>query len=268
MLNYRLLPTEEDLPFTDDKPVDSELQTWVPALLATALTWLWHDRTDWFFGVNLGLYYDPDLPAVVPDGFLSLGVPFLKNPYGRLSYLIWQENNVIPLLVVEHVSRKYNGEYDEKLAIYRQIGIPYYIIYNPRYWKRRKRQPLEIYRLIDGDYVLQTVEPLWIPELNLGIGRSEGIFRGWQREWLFWFNAEGDRILVPEEQARQIERQLTEERRRTTEALWRAEEERLRAEQERLRADQAESLVQQEQERRERLAARLRSLGIDPDSVE
>jgi len=46
MLNYRLLPTEEDLPFTDDKPVDSELQTWVPALLSAALTWLWHDRTD------------------------------------------------------------------------------------------------------------------------------------------------------------------------------------------------------------------------------
>ncbi|MCS6815393.1 MAG: Uma2 family endonuclease [Cyanobacteria bacterium] len=267
MLDHRLLPTEEDLPFTDGKPVDSELQTWVPALLATVLTWLWRDRTDWFFGVNLGLYYDPDLPAVVPDGFLSLGVPFLKNPNGRLSYLIWQENNIVPLLAIEHVSHKYNGEYDDKLAIYRQVGIPYYIIYNPTYWRRHKRQPLEMYRLIDGDYALQTDEPLWIPEINLGIGRAQGTFRGWQREWLFWFNADGDRILVPEEQARQIERQLAEERRRVTEALWQVQQERLRAEQAQQQVEQAQQLAYQEQMRAKRLADRLRALGIDPDSV-
>jgi Uma2 family endonuclease len=260
MLNYRRLPTEEDLPYTDDQPVDSELQTLVPSLLATVLTVLWCDRTDWFFGINLGLYYDPELPAIVPDGFLSLGVPLLKHPNGRLSYLIWQENGVVPLLAIEHVSQKYNNEYDTKLSTYRQIGIPYVVIYNPVYWKRRKRQPLEVYQLIQGDYVLQTSEPFWIPELNLGIGRAKGIYRGWEREWLYWFDQAGNRLLVPEEQLRQVEQRLAVERRRVTEALWQAE-------QERQRAEQAIDLAQQERERRDRLAARLRELGVDPDSV-
>lgn len=30
---------------------------------------------DWFFGVDMGIYYDPNQPAIVPDGFLSVGVP-------------------------------------------------------------------------------------------------------------------------------------------------------------------------------------------------
>lgn len=31
-------------------------------------------KGDWFFGVDMGIYYDPDQPAIIPNGFLSLGV--------------------------------------------------------------------------------------------------------------------------------------------------------------------------------------------------
>jgi hypothetical protein len=29
---------------------------------------------DWFFGIDMGIYYHPGKPAIVPDGFLSVGV--------------------------------------------------------------------------------------------------------------------------------------------------------------------------------------------------
>ncbi|WP_199320690.1 hypothetical protein [Leptolyngbya sp. FACHB-261] len=55
----------------------------------------------------------------------------------------------------------------------------------------------------------QTAEPIWLPELNLGIGRGHGTYEGWQREWLYWYDAQGQRFATPEEAARQ-ERQRAE----------------------------------------------------------
>jgi Uma2 family endonuclease len=69
------LPSAEELPDSDDTPVDNELQILVPHSLEDILALLWSERMDWFFGVNMGIYYDPNQPAVVPDAFISLGVP-------------------------------------------------------------------------------------------------------------------------------------------------------------------------------------------------
>jgi Uma2 family endonuclease len=60
MVNYnplQSLPSSEELPDSDDTPVDHELQTIVPTLLRVILNWLWGDRLDWFFGVNMGVYH-------------------------------------------------------------------------------------------------------------------------------------------------------------------------------------------------------------------
>jgi Uma2 family endonuclease len=67
------LPTAEDLPDSDDTPVDNELQELAPTLLKAVLAYLWKDRSNWFFGIDMGIYYNPDEPAIVPDGFLSVG---------------------------------------------------------------------------------------------------------------------------------------------------------------------------------------------------
>jgi len=66
------LPTAEELPDSDDTPVNNELQILIPNLLRAILALLWAEREDWFFGVNMGLYYDPKEPAIVPNAFLSL----------------------------------------------------------------------------------------------------------------------------------------------------------------------------------------------------
>jgi Uma2 family endonuclease len=187
---------------------------------------------DWFLGVNLGIYYNPDKSAIGPDGFLSLGVPRRRNGKGRLSYVVWQENNIVPQWVLEVVSKTPGGEYDDKMTKYAEMGVLYYTIYNSDYWKRDKHDPFEVYRLERGAYVRQGGNPVWMPEVGLGIGYEQGTHEGWSREWLYWYDQQGNRFPAPENVIQQ----------------------------ERLRAERAEQQLAD-------LIAKLQERGIDPDAL-
>jgi Uma2 family endonuclease len=216
MFNPLPLPTELDLPETDHKPVDNELQILAPGLLRAILTLAWQDRNDWFMGINLGVYHTPNQPAVGPDAFLSLGVPtFRPNGKLRLSYVVWTENNVMPQWALEIVSKTPGGEYDEKFSLYEEIGVLYYAIYNPDHWKRDRHDPFELYRLQNGQYVRQPGNPVWMPEIGLGIGVAIGMHGGLTRSWLYWYDAQGNQLPAPEnvidqqrQRAEQAEQQL------------------------------------------------------------
>ncbi len=204
MLKYNplhCLPSAEDLPDSDDTPVDNELQDLITGLLKAILAIVWANRQDWYFGVDMGVYYDPEKPAIVPDGFLSLGVERFIDEDLRLSYVFWEEN-VVPIMVLEVVSHKRRGEYSTKKQMYAELEVLYYVVYNPR---RRKKTPLEVYRLVDGEYVLLSGNPVWLPEINLGIGRERGTYQGITREWLYWYDQQGQRLLTPEERILQAE---------------------------------------------------------------
>ncbi len=189
---------------------------------------------------------------VVPDGFLSLGVERQKGGKSRRSYAVWEENEIVPILTLEMVSYTPGNEYDEKMEIYRGLGVLYYIIYNPEFWLRDGHQPFEVYKLNSArTYQLQIGEPYWMPEVGLGIGRYRGVFNGIDRELLGWFDRSGTRYLMPEESV-QIERQ-------------RAQEERQIAQEERQIAQAERQIAQEERERADRLAAQLRALGVDPN---
>lgn len=232
MLKYNplhYLPAAEELPDSDDTPVDNQLQHLIPALLEAVLALVWANRWDWFFGIDMGIYYHPEQPAIVPDGFLSLGVERFFHEDLRLSYVLWEENHILPILVLEVVSQTRRGEYSSKKQMYAELGVLYYAIYNPQ---RRRKSPLEVYRLVNGGYVLQPGNPVWLPEISLGIGRERGTYQGITREWLYWYDEQGQRLLTPEE-----------------------------------RILQAEQRIMQTEQRAEKLAERLRSLGIDPDSL-
>jgi hypothetical protein len=149
----------------------------------------------------MGVYYDPDQPAIVPDGFLSLGVERFIDEDLRLSYVLWEEN-VVPIMVLEVVSHKRRGEYSTKKKMYAELEVLYYVVYNPR---RRKKPPLEVYRLVDGEYILLPGNPVWLPEINLGIGRERGTYQGITREWLYWYDEQAQRLLNPEERILQAE---------------------------------------------------------------
>lgn len=204
MLKYDPLacfPSSDELPDSDDTPVDNQLQHLMPNLLEAILAFVWADKMNWFFGVDMGVYYDPNLPPIVPDGFLSLGVERFFDENLRLSYAIWEEEQV-PILVLEVVSQSYRGEYTTKKDEYAKLGVLYYVVYNPT---RRRKPRLEVYKLINGVYQLQDSNPVWLPEVNLGIGRERGTYQSITREWLYWYNEEGKRLLTPEEQAKQAQ---------------------------------------------------------------
>lgn len=239
------LPSTADLPCSDDTPVDNEDQNLLPNILLFLLSGIWAERMDWYFGVDMAVYHttgiNPRVP-VVPDAFLSIGVERRKGGKSRRSYAVWEENDVVPIATLEMVSHQPGGEYDEKMAIYANLNVLYYIIYNPEFWRRDRYQPFEVYKLVDGIYQLQIGEPYWMPEVGLGIGRSQQLIGGVQLEILCWYDEAGHPYPTPD----RIRERLAREHQR-------AEIERQRADVERQRA--------------EKLAQYVRSLGIDPDNL-
>jgi Uma2 family endonuclease len=229
------LPSTADLPCSDDTPVDNEDQNLLPNLLLLLLAYLWSERMDWYFGADMAIYHttgiSPKVP-IVPDGFLSLGVERKKGGKSRRSYATWEESDIVPIFVLEMVSHRPGEEYDEKLEIYRKLGVLYYLIYNPEFWQRDRHQPFELYKLVNGVYQLQIGEPYWMPEIGLGIGRHQGKVGGISQEILTWYDIRGDRYLSAEE-----------------------------------RVEQEQSRAQLDQQHREKLEAFLRSQGFDPNQL-
>jgi Uma2 family endonuclease len=246
------LPTAEELPDSDDKPVESELQELVSGLLKTILLDIWRDRTNWIFGLDLGFYYDPDQPAISPDGFLSLGVEEVDDECLRSSYVLWDEK-VIPLFALEIISRTPGKEHTKKFKIYQSTGILYYLVYAPL---RKRKAKFQLYKLIEGEYVLQSDgrDPYWMPEIGLAIGMETQKHRGRQREWLFWYDENQVRYPTPTERAE------------AGANLAKAESERAKAESR--RADIATAAQVAAEQKNNALRRRLRELGIDPDSIE
>jgi non-ribosomal peptide synthetase component E (peptide arylation enzyme) len=80
-----------------------------------------------------------------------------------------------------------------------------------------------------------------LPDLQLGLGIWAGEFQRTPGQWLRWCDQEGNWVLTETEQ----ERQAKEQERRAKEQERRAKE--------------------QERQRADRLAAKLRELGIDPE---
>jgi Uma2 family endonuclease len=221
------LPTADELPDSDDTPVDNELQDLIPSLLKRLLASIWADRWDWFWGTDMGIYFDPEDAPIVPDGFLALDVPRVKDENLRRSYVLWEEN-VVPVLTLEVVSRARRSEYRRKKIDYAELGIRYYVIYNAL---RQVKDSFEVYRLEDGEYAKLEGNPVWLPEVGLAIGAERGVDQGVEREWLYWYDEAGRRYPTAEE-----------------------------------RVEAALQAAEAERERAERLAGCLRALGLDPDA--
>jgi hypothetical protein len=202
----------------------------------------------------MGIYYHPEQPPIVPDAFLSLGVERFYDEELRPSYVLWEEQ-VVPGFVLEVVSVTPGREYTSKLDEYARMGVLYYVIYNS---KRRRKAKLEIHKLVNGKYQLQECNPLWMPEIGLGIGYERGEYGGLTRDWLYWYTEDNQRYPTP---AEQIEQNRQEAIRFQREML-QVQQEASQAQQE---ASQAQLQADRERQRSDKLAAKLRSLGVDPD---
>lgn len=260
------LPTMYDLPSEnpEEPGLPDTFHYLQPALLQETFRPPAYPPERRFAAGDLNLYFDPRHPQWYkrPDWFAALDVPSLYEGRDlRLSYVVWQEG-VMPFVVVELLSP--GTEKDDlgeapprepdqppgKWEVYeRLLRIPYYLVFS------RYTGEFQAFGLQGGSYQplpLQN-ERLWIPSIELGIGPWEGHYRDTHCRWIRWFDNTG--AWLPTD----AERHGAEFRR--------AEEEHQRAEEERQRAEEERQRAEEEHQRAERLAAKLRALGVDPDSL-
>ena len=236
-------PDVSDIEIEDGAPVDNIFSEKQMRLLVESLNASWEgpppeedDVARPFMALaNVGLFSTPHSPPVVPDVMVSLDVAALPDPLANKehnTYFVWIFGKA-PDVVIEIVSNRVGGEDGRKLREYARIGVAYYIIYDPAHYLGR--EALRMYELRHRTYV--SMGEQWMPALGLGLRTWHGAYEGMEDEWLRWCDIDG--TLLP-----------------TGAEL--AAEERQRAAVQRQRAEQAE-------DRAERLAAQLRSLGINPE---
>jgi Uma2 family endonuclease len=229
--------------YSNEPPLETHLHVQQMLLLIKCLDWLWRDRNDYFATGNLTVYYSPrqrkseDFRG--PDFFVVLDTE--RKP--RKSWVVWEEEGKYPNVIVELLSDS-TAKTDRglKKQIYQDIfRTPDYFWFDPNSLEFRG------FHLVDGIYRdLQPNEQgqLWSQQLNLYLGVHHRQLR--------FFTSEGQMTPTPEESAQAAEVMVTVERQQ-------AQAERQRAETERQRAET-------ERQRNEKLAAKLRELGIDPDT--
>lgn len=179
----------------------------------------------------------------------------------RWSYVIWREV-VTPFVVIELLSpgteaddlgqtlREVNQP-PTKWQVYEQVlRIPYYVVFD------RYENCLRVFQLVATRYQEMALpeQRLWFAEIELGLGVWQGAYQAVEGLWLRWFDADGNWLPTSKEQAIQARQATTQAQQQVA----------LAQQQAALAQQQAE----QERQRAERLAAQLRSLGVDPESID
>ncbi|NJL15695.1 MAG: Uma2 family endonuclease [Microscillaceae bacterium] len=148
----------------------------------------------------------------------------------------------MPELALEVVSNKIGGEDTEKKQRYAELGIKYYVIYDPYQYLSEKE--LRVYELKANEkYVLVQRKHNFMPLVNLGIKLWTGLYEGEGDTWARWCDKNGVFLKTGSEQA-EIERAEKEKEKE------RAEKEKVEKEIERERADREKA--EKEKERAEK----------------
>ncbi len=247
----------------DDMPVDNFQSAQQQRLFIDALYSSKAVPQPFIAEANVGLFYRLKGDPIVPDVLLSLNVQRAEDWTDRRnrSYFVWELGKV-PDVCIEIVSNKEGDEVGlspksrqkgktlTKKEIYAKIGIPYYVVFDPlqqiqgetdlnqsllRVWMLAGGRHVEITPAIGITEVGQMV---WLEGVELGLTLWPGAFEEEiPRLWLRWCDRTGQ-VIPTGAEGLQIERQRTEQERQRSEA-------------QKARAD--------------RLAEKLRALGINPD---
>lgn len=247
-----LPPTQDELPCDDGIPMETQRHKMqMDLLLDTLQPWL-DQREDGYIGGNMFIYFstqqirNQDFRG--PDFFAVLGVPKQE----RKSWVVWEEGKA-PNVVIELLSESTSDEdKTRKKTIYQnQLRVPEYFWYdpfNPEDWagfalQGGEYQPLA--RDANNRYISQ--------QLDLALVQWHGVYKNVETVWLRWETREGE--LLPTE--RELSQQAQQEAQQAQQEAQQAQQE----------AQQAQQQAQQAQQKNEKLAAKLRELGIDPDTV-
>ena len=251
-LDIRHLVIEDETPVDNFQSEEQQRLLVEPLYSAKALP------SPFLAAANVGLFYKLKGDPIVPDVLLSLGVQRAADYSERRdrSYFAWEFGKV-PEVCLEIVS---NPEGDEltlskksqqkgrllsKKGLYAQIGVRYYVVFDPlqqiqgpdnmkgarvRVWMI---SPIGYRELTPPEGLVTVGQSVWLEGVGLGLTLWEGPFEeDISRLWLRWCDSDGH-VIPTGAEGQEMERQ--------------------RAETERQRAD--------------RLAERLRAMGVNPDEV-
>ncbi|MEH1903254.1 MAG: Uma2 family endonuclease [Nostoc sp.] len=236
---------------SDEPEMETSLHYMQLLLLVTSLEWLWRDCNDFFIGANLTIYFsrqqlrNRDFRG--PDFFLVKDT----EKRSRNSWVVWEEDGRYPDLIIELLSES-TADIDRNLKknLYEnRFHTPEYFWFSP--------ENLEFvgFELVCNKY--QEITPntrgwRWSDVLRLYLGIEGGKLR--------YFTPDGDLVPTPEEAAIMAQQVAVEAQQQASQAQQQASQ----AQQQ---ASEAELKLEQERLRSQRLAERLRSLGVNPDSL-
>jgi Uma2 family endonuclease len=195
-------PDTSQLVQEDDTPLDSFINEKQQRILTEVLSgYPLNDGIPFIVGANVGIFRNVRHPAIVPDVFLSLNVTAAETWEKRdvRSYLLWEFGKP-PEIVIKIVSPTPGNELGSKFTDYAQMGVMYYIIYDPL--GELSDSPLQIFQLQGGRYVPKT--DTWFPLVGLGLILWQGVFESINDTWLRWCDAEGNVIPTVEELAAKL----------------------------------------------------------------
>jgi hypothetical protein len=213
-----VIPDISDLVIEDDTPVDNLISEKQQRLLTEPL---YSDRTlfkgrSFLASANAGVFYALRRPPLVPDVFLSLDVEppqDFKEKKNR-TYFVWEFGKP-PDVVIEIVSNKEGNELGSKLTNYAQMGVTYYVIYDPL--QQLGQQLLYTYALREAQYL--ELDRHWLPQVGLGLTLWQGTFEEIQGEWLRWCDEAGSVVATGAERADQERQRAETAERRVAELL-------------------------------------------------
>lgn len=227
-----------DLIFDDGEPLESNRHRIAINVLIELLQQAWSDRNDYFAGGNMFVYYSSsqvkNRDFKGPDFFVALNVDGEKQ---RQGWVAWEEGGRYPDMIIELMSPSTrNIDLGKKKELYeRTFRTRDYFVFDPF-----DPNSLQGWHL-DTNFRYQPLVTnedgwLWCETLGFWLGVWQGTIQRETAPWLRFYTQEKDLVFLPKEAEHQ-----------------RAETEHQRAKTERQRA--------------ERLAARLRELGEDPENL-
>lgn len=187
-----VLPTGADLPYDDGEPMESPWHRDNMMLLLDSINTHWRDRTDFYAGGNMFVYFSTERvfgrDFRGPDFFVVKGV---ERHRPRVSWVVWDEGGKRPDLIVELLSPTTAGiDRGVKKVLYESVFRTHeYFTYDPL------ADRLDGWRLATGAGY-EPIAPdgagrVWSRQLDLALGTWDGTYNHTQARWLRMFDAAG-----------------------------------------------------------------------------
>ncbi|NCS80119.1 MAG: Uma2 family endonuclease [Microcystis aeruginosa K13-07] len=215
--------------WSDEPPLESDLHLQQIIILLSCLELLWQEKNDYYASGNLTIYYNEEQLKKRDFCGPDFFVVLDTEKRPRKSWVVWGEQGKYPNVIVEILSDSTaNIDRNNKKILYQNtFRTPNYFWFDPNTLE------LQGFTILEGQYQAISANEqgyLWSEQLGLYLGIFERKLR--------YFSVD-----VEKEQERQAKEQALLEK--------------------------EQALLEKEQERqaKERLAAKLRELGINPQTI-